>query len=96
MDGEPKGARVEMCSIIRALAIQHVGASQHVGMAVNHPLRDRRGRLCVDHDGERLTTDALRNDAELERGLASSQRPRPAASQQVQLHLAGVMPKAWI
>jgi hypothetical protein len=90
MDGEPKGARVEVCSIIRALA------TQHVGMAVNHPLRDRPGRLCVDHDGERLTTDALHNDAELERGLASSQRPRPVASQQVQLHLAGVMPKAWI
>jgi hypothetical protein len=65
MDGEPKGARVEVCSIIRALAIQHVG------MAVNHPLRDRRGRLCVDHDGKRLTTDAPHNDAELERGLAS-------------------------
>jgi hypothetical protein len=39
MDGEPQGAKAEACSIIRTLAIQHLG------MAVDHPLRDRGGRL---------------------------------------------------
>jgi hypothetical protein len=74
INGEPKGARAELCSLIRALAIQHLGMAVIIHFAIDVLV------VASITIGSAMTTDALHDHAELERRL--SFRSTPATSRE--------------